>query len=62
MDEDKINKYLTGNKISSNNFDYLLNMSFKQLTKNNLEKIEERLKNYKAEYNKIKNQVNHSWF
>lgn len=58
MDENKINKYLTENKISSNNFDYLLNMSFKQLTKNNLEKIEEKLKNYKAEYNKIKNLTN----
>ena len=58
MSDDKINKYLLDNKISSNNFDYLLNMSFKQLTKNNLDKIEEKLKNYKIEYNKLKDLSN----
>ena len=58
MADDKINKYLLDNKISSNNFDYLLNMSFKQLTKSNLDKIEEKLKKYKSEYNTLKNLSN----
>lgn len=58
MSDDKINKYLLDNKISSNNFDYLLNMSFKQLTKTNLDKIEEKLKKYKSEYNKLKDLSN----
>lgn len=55
LEENEINKYLEKNKIGkvNNNYDYLVNMTFKQLTKTNLEKLEKKLKENKSEYKKI---------
>jgi DNA topoisomerase-2 len=55
MDNDSINKHLKDNKIDmlDNSYDYLLNMTFKQLTKANVEKLETKVKELKAEYKMI---------
>ena len=57
MDNDNINKCLKENKIDmlDNSYDYLLNMTFKQLTKANVEKLEAKVKELKAEYKIIEN-------
>jgi len=54
-DENQMNKFLESKKIIQINksYDYLTNMTFKQLTKPNLEKLENKLKEFKAEYKKI---------
>jgi DNA topoisomerase-2 len=60
MEEDKIIEYLKTNNIKKHkdSYDYVLNMSFKQLGKNNLEKINKNIKNInfklKELYNKTK--------
>ena len=53
-------KYLDKNKIVKINksYDYLINMTFKQLTKINLEKIETKLKDLKHEYKQINYKTN----
>jgi hypothetical protein len=50
-----MNKFLESKKIAQINksYDYLTNMTFKQLTKINLEKLENKLKEFKAEHKKI---------
>jgi DNA topoisomerase-2 len=55
LDENQMNKFLESKKIIQINksYDYLTNMTFKQLTKINLEKLENKLKEFKAEYKKI---------
>lgn len=55
FDENQMNKFLESKKIIQINksYDYLTNMTFKQLTKINLEKLENKLKEFKAEHKKI---------
>jgi len=55
LDENQMNKFLESKKIVQINksYDYLTNMTFKQLTKINLEKLENKLKEFKAEHKKI---------
>ena len=50
-----MNKFLESKKIAQINksYDYLTNMTFKQLTKANLEKLENKLKEFKSEHKKI---------
>jgi len=54
-DENQMNKFLESKKIAQINksYDYLTNMTFKQLTKVNLEKLENKLKEFKSEHKKI---------
>ena len=55
LDDTQMNKFLESKKISQINksYDYLTNMTFKQLTKANLEKLENKLKEFKIEHKKI---------
>ena len=55
LDENQMNKFLESKKIVQINksYDYLTNMTFKQLTKINLEKLENKLKEFKIEHKKI---------
>ena len=55
LDENQMNKFLESKKIVQINksYDYLTNMTFKQLTKPNLEKLENKLKEFKTEHKKI---------
>ena len=55
LDENQMNKFLESKKIAQINksYDYLTNMTFKQLTKANLEKLENKLKEFKTEHKKI---------
>ncbi len=55
LDEKQMVQFLESKKIIQINksYDYLINMTFKQLTKANLEKLENKLKELKSEYNKI---------
>jgi len=55
FDESQMNKFLESKKIVQINksYDYLTNMTFKQLTKINLEKLENKLKDFKSEHKKI---------
>ncbi len=60
LEPDKIDEYLKNHKITkhNNSYDYLLEMTFKQLTKNNLEKVENKVKNLNTELNLIKQKTN----
>lgn len=60
MKEDEMVKFLEKNKIVKylNSYDYLINMTFKQLTKNNLEKLENKLKHTKSEFKQIESKTN----
>jgi DNA topoisomerase-2 len=55
FDENQMNKFLESRSIVQINksYDYLTNMTFKQLTKTNLEKLENKLKELKSEHKKI---------
>ncbi len=55
LSDDEIIKYLEKNKIARINksYDYLINMSFKQLAKTNLEKLESKVKDIKVQYKQI---------
>ena len=59
LNNDDINNLLEKNKITkiNNSFDHLFNMSFKLLTRNNLNKLEEKIKDYKKEYKNIENKT-----
>ena len=50
MDNSELIKFLEKNKISKFNesYDYLINMTFKQLTKNNMDKLELKFLNFKS--------------
>jgi DNA topoisomerase-2 len=52
LSDDDLEKYLMKNKIikMNNSYDYLTNMTFKQITKQNLDKLENKLKEVKKEY------------
>jgi DNA topoisomerase-2 len=60
LDDIELEKYLIKNKIIkvNNSYDYLTNMTFKQITKQNLEKLEEKLKKNKLEYKLIDEKTN----
>ena len=60
--KEQLNKYLMKNKIVKINesYDYLTNMTFKQITKQNLEKLEGKLKENKLEYKQIEGITNKS--
>ena len=60
MEEDNINKILIQNDIKkyNNSFDYLINMSFKQLSKENLDKLTKKIKELKEKKNLIENKTN----
>jgi DNA topoisomerase-2 len=60
MEESEMIKFLEKNKIGkhSNSYDYLINMTFKQLTKNNFEKLENKLANNKKEFKLIESKTN----
>ena len=60
LNDDELDKYLMKNKIIKLNdsYDYLTNMTFKQMTKQNLEKLELKLKEVKTEYKLIESKTN----
>ena len=60
MDPTQMNKYLETNKIGKidNSYDYLTNMTFKQLTKVNLLKLNEKLNQVKKLYKNIESKSN----
>jgi DNA topoisomerase-2 len=60
MEINNIEKILIQNKIKKYNesFDYLINMSFKQLSKNNLDKCNKKIKELKENKKKIENKNN----
>lgn len=60
MNDIEVEKYLQQNKITkvNNSYDYLLNMSFKQLNKTNLDKLENKLKENKKTFKLIKDKTN----
>jgi len=60
MDPTQTNKYLETNKIGKidNSYDYLTNMTFKQLTKVNLLKLNEKLIQVKKLYKNIESKSN----
>ena len=60
MDPTQMNKYLETNKIGKidNSYDYLTNMTFKQLTKVNLLKLNEKLIQVKKLYKNIESKSN----
>jgi DNA topoisomerase-2 len=55
LEPEQIDKYLKLNKIPymDGSYDYLTNMTFKQLTRANLERLESKLKTIKQEFNKV---------
>lgn len=55
LDEKSMKKYLIDNKIEQvdNSYDYLTSMTFKQLTRANLEKMETKLLELKKQHNQI---------
>ena len=57
MDEKLLNKILTDHKIKkyNENFDYLLNMNFKQLSIENLNKLENKIKELKSKKKELEN-------
>ena len=56
----ELEKYLTKNKIVKINetFDYLINMTFKQITTQNLDKLNKKLKEIKLEYKQLEEKTN----
>ena len=60
LNPEQLDKYLEKNKIIkiSKSYDYVLNMTFRQLTKNNLDKIQKKLKDTKNEYKLINIKTN----
>jgi DNA topoisomerase-2 len=60
LNDDELNKYLMKNKIIKMNdsYDYLTNMTFKQITKQNFEKLNIKLKEIKSEYKMIESKTN----
>ena len=60
LNDNELDKYLNKNKIIKMNdsYDYLTNMTFKQMTKQNLEKLELKLKGNKTEYKLIDSKTN----
>jgi DNA topoisomerase-2 len=60
LDELELEKYLMKNKIIKvkDSYDYLTNMTFKQITKQNLEKLEKKLKENKLEYKQTEEKTN----
>ena len=60
LNPEELDKYLEKNKITkiSKSYDYLLNMTFKQLTKNNMDKLEKKLKDTKNQYKLINLETN----
>jgi DNA topoisomerase-2 len=57
MDIDKIISYLVANKFSTKDksYDYLLNMSIKDMSKDNIKRLEEKIKNIKKYIKDLKN-------
>ena len=62
LDDEELDKYLVKNKIIKINesYDYLTNMTFKQITNQNLEKLEKKIKEIKLEYKQIEDKTNKS--
>lgn len=62
LDDLELDKYLIKNKIVKikESYDYLTNMTFKQITTQNLEKLEKKLKEIKSEYKQIELKTNKS--
>ena len=62
LDDDELEKYLLKNKIVkvNNTYDYLTNMTFKQITNQNLEKLEGKLKENKLIYKQTEEKTNKS--
>ena len=60
METTQIEKILNQNKIKqyNNSFDYLINMSFKQLSKENLDKLNKKIKELKENKKIIENKTN----
>ena len=58
LNEDELEIYLNKNKILKikDSYDYLTNMTFKQITKENLDKLGRKIKEYKLEYTQIDKQ------
>jgi DNA topoisomerase-2 len=57
LDDEKLNKILIDNKIKkyNNSFDYLLNMNFRQLSYDNLVKLENKIKELKKSKKELEN-------
>jgi DNA topoisomerase-2 len=60
LSDSELEKYLIKNKIIKINqsFDYLTNMTFKQITIQNLDKLNKKLKEIKLEYKQIEGKTN----
>ncbi len=60
LEESEIIKLLTQNKLNKYNesYDYLINMTFRQLSQDNLNRLEKKLKDLKVELNKIESKNN----
>jgi DNA topoisomerase-2 len=59
MDENKINDYLADNKIKkyNNSYDYVTNLSFKQLNEDNLHKLKEKIKEFDSKIKELNNKT-----
>jgi len=59
METEQINKYLKSQNIDTvdNSYDYLINMTFKQLTKANLDKLYEKVSELKLLYKNTNNKT-----
>ena len=60
LNPEQLDKYLEKNKIIkiTKSYDYVLNMTFRQLTKNNMDKLENKLKDTKNQYKLINLETN----
>ena len=59
MDENKINEYLTDNKIKKyeNSYDYVINLSFKQLNVDNLNILKNKIKEIDSKIKELNNKT-----
>ena len=59
MDEEKINKYLADFRIKKfeNSYDYLTNLSFKQLNQTNLDRLNQKVKEINSRINELNNKT-----
>ena len=59
MDENKINEYLQDNKIKKyeNSYDYVINLSFKQLNIDNLNKLKNKIKEIDSKIKELNNKT-----
>jgi hypothetical protein len=59
MDDNKMNDYLADNKIKkyNNSYDYVTNLSFKQLNQDNLNKLKDKIKEIDGKIKELNNKT-----